>query len=65
MILNWKKHISRLFKKGDGIKRWKAYTTFILLLVVIGFLLRDACQSRNQIKDFGDQIAHFVSNILT
>jgi len=42
------------------LKKIKTYTIFALIIaVVIGFLIWDGCQSRNQVRDFGKQMAKF------
>ena len=35
------------------------YTIFGLLIVVIGFLIRDGCQSRNELTDFENQMEQY------
>lgn len=41
------------------LRKIKTYTIFALLIAVIGFLTWDGCQSRNELKDFGNQMAQY------
>ncbi len=41
------------------MKKIKTYTIFALLIVVIGFLIWDGCNSRKQLNDFENQIAQY------
>ncbi len=43
------------------MKKVKTYAIFALLIVVIGFLLWDGCQSRRQARDFETQMSEFES----
>ncbi len=41
------------------MKKIKTYTIFALLIVVIGFLIWDGCNSRKQASDFENQMAEY------
>ena len=41
------------------MRKIKTYTIFALLIVLIGFLVWDSCQSRNESKDFENQMAEY------
>lgn len=41
------------------MKKIKTYTIFALLIAVIGFLAWDGCQSRSELKGFGNQMAEY------
>ena len=41
------------------LRKVKTYTIFGLLIVLIGFLVWDGCQSRNELSDFESQMAQY------
>lgn len=41
------------------LRKVKTYLIFSLLIAVIGFLTWDGCQSRSELKDFGNQMAQY------
>ena len=46
-------------QEKKGIKKWKVYAIVIVSFIMIGFLTWDGCQSRSELKDFGNQMAEY------